>query len=114
MALQWSKPSQTCTFSFSCTMCSANTFSAAGATECSKCNELTEYAGIANFFLSQNCFLSKKYVKDNLLLKNHFAVVCLVAWPLNESEVGIDLVLIETSLFLCKVLSITMRTASVT
>ena len=32
-----------------------------------------------------------------------FAVVCLVAWPLNESEAGIDLVLIEASmLFLCK------------
>ena len=111
MALQWSKPSQTCTFSFSCTMCSANTFSAAGATECSKCNELTEYAGIANFFITK----SKRYVKDNLLLKNHFAVVCLVAWPLNESEVGVDLVLIETSLlFLCKDLLISMRTASVT
>ena len=32
----------------------------------------------------------------------HFTVVCLVAWPLNESEAGDDLVLIETSLlFLC-------------
>ena len=27
-------------------MCGVNTFSAAGATECSKCNEVTEYAGI--------------------------------------------------------------------
>ena len=33
---------------------------------------------------------------------DHFTVVCLVAWPLNESEVGVDLVLIATSqLFLC-------------
>ena len=33
---------------------------------------------------------------------DHFTVVCLVAWPLNESEVGGDLILIETSLlFLC-------------
>ena len=33
---------------------------------------------------------------------DHFTVVCLVAWPLNESETGVDLVLIETSLiFLC-------------
>ena len=32
----------------------------------------------------------------------HFTVVCLVAWPLNESETGVDLVLILTSLlFLC-------------
>ena len=28
---------------------------------------------------------------------DHFTVVCLVAWPLNESEAGVDLVLIETS-----------------
>ena len=32
----------------------------------------------------------------------HFTVVCLVAWPLNEGEAGGDLALIETSLlFLC-------------
>ena len=31
-----------------------------------------------------------------------FTVACLVAWPLNESEAGVDLALIETSLlFLC-------------
>ena len=29
---------------------------------------------------------------------DHFTVVCLVAWPLNESEAGVDLVLLETSL----------------
>ena len=46
---------------------------------------------------------------------DHFTVVCLVAWPLNESEAGVDLVLIETSLlFLCKFLLISMRTASLT
>jgi len=28
---------------------------------------------------------------------DHFTVVCLVAWPLNESEAGVDLVLIETA-----------------
>ena len=44
---------------------------------------------------------------------DHFTVVCLVAWPLNESEAGGDLVVIETSLlFLCKFLLISMRTAS--
>ena len=31
---------------------------------------------------------------------DYFTVVCLVAWPLNESEAGVDLVLIETSLLL--------------
>ena len=46
---------------------------------------------------------------------DHFTVVCLVAWPLNENEAGDDLVLIETSLlFLCKFLLINMRTASLT
>ena len=30
--------------------------------------------------------------------KDHFAVVCLVAWPFNESEARDDLVLIETSM----------------
>ena len=34
---------------------------------------------------------------------DHFTVSCLVAWPLNESEAGGELVLIETSLlFSCK------------
>ena len=31
---------------------------------------------------------------------DHFTVVCLVAWPLNENEAGVDLVLIETFLLL--------------
>ena len=46
---------------------------------------------------------------------SHFTVTCLVAWPLNETEAGVDLVLIEMSLlFLCKFLLISMRTASLT
>ena len=41
-------------------------------------------------------------------LIDNFAVVWLVAWPLDESGAGVDLVLIETSLlFLCKFLLIT-------
>ena len=49
------------------------------------------------------------------ILIDHFTVVCLVAWPLNDSEAGVDLVLIETSLlFTCKFLLISMRTASLT
>ena len=36
-------------------------------------------------------------------LIDHFTVVCSVTWPLNESEAGVDLVLIQTSLLLsCK------------
>ena len=50
-----------------------------------------------------------------MVLIDHFTVVCLVAWPLNESEAGVDLALIETSqLFLCKFLLISMRTTSFT
>ena len=50
---------------------------------------------------------------DKVLPNGHFTVVCLVAWPLNESEAGVDLVLIETSLlFFCKFLLISMKTAS--
>ena len=30
----------------------------------------------------------------------HFTVVCLVTWPMNESEAGVDLVSIKTSKFL--------------
>ena len=37
-------------------------------------------------------------LKVNDLLIGHFTVVCLVAWPLNESEAGVDLVLTETPL----------------
>ena len=46
---------------------------------------------------------------------DHFTVVGLVAWPLNESEDGIDLVLIETLLlFFCKFPLISKTTASLT
>ena len=42
----------------------------------------------------------------------HFTVVGLAARPLNESEAGVDLILIETSLiFLRKFLLIGMRTS---
>ena len=34
---------------------------------------------------------------------DHFTVVCSVTWPLNDSEAGVDLVLIQISLLLsCK------------
>ena len=42
-------------------------------------------------------------------------VMCLVAWPLDESEAGVALVSIETSLLSsCKLLLNSMRTASLT
>ena len=45
---------------------------------------------------------------------DHFTVVPLVAWPLNENEAGGDLVLIETLLFSSKFVLISMRTTSLT
>ena len=45
----------------------------------------------------------------------HFTVVCLVTWPMNESEAGVDLVLIETAvLLLCKLSLISMTLTSLT
>ena len=42
-------------------------------------------------------------LKVQCTLVDHFTVVCSVTWPLNDSEVGGDLVLIQTSLvLLCK------------
>ena len=44
---------------------------------------------------------------------DHVTVVCLVSWPLNESEAGVGFALIETSLlFICKFLLISMKTIS--
>ena len=63
--------------------------------------------------------IGMQFLKQSVIILlvwiDHFTVVCLVAWPLNESEAGVDLVLIETSqLFICKFLLISMRTASLT
>ena len=64
-------------------------------------------------------FLLKPFIVfiglNNGPVLDHFTVVCLVAWPLDENEAGGDLVLIEISLlFVCKFLLINMRTASLT
>ena len=45
---------------------------------------------------------------------NNFTALCLVAWPLKKSEAGVDHVLMTSSLFLCKLLLISMRRASLT
>ena len=54
------------------------------------------------------CVVCKKLSQPSTVLTqitfiiDHFTVICLVAWPLNESEAGGDLALIESSLlFLC-------------
>ena len=36
----------------------------------------------------------------DIINNSYFTVVCLVVWPLNENEAGVDFVLIETSLLL--------------
>ena len=49
-------------------------------------------------------------------LIDHFTVVCLVAWHLNENEPGVDLVLIETLLLnfhICKFLLISMKKVTI-
>ena len=62
-----------------------------------------------------NVSFKEKLVRFQFLIIDHFTVVRLVAWPLNENEAGGDLVLIETSLlFLCKFVLISMRTTSLT
>lgn len=46
------------------------------------------------------------------LSRDDFTGMCLVAWPMNESEAGCNLILIETLLvFLSKLLLISMRAA---
>ena len=52
-----------------------------------------------NSYSSSFSFLD---LKLSIISLDHFTVLSLVAWPLNESEAGVDLALIETSLlFLC-------------
>ena len=56
---------------------------------------------VGSIFLPGNLSNSSLNLYQAIII-DHFTVVCLVAWPLNESETGVDLVLIETSLlFLC-------------
>ena len=52
----------------------------------------------------KNMYNNKRfYDYSKTRLKRIFVtVMCLVTWPLNKSEVGVDLVMIQTSLlFLC-------------
>ena len=60
-----------------------------------------------NFALLMNKIRSpdSSYTRKRLFCRriDHFTVVGLVTWPLNGSEAGVDLVLIQTSLLLlCK------------
>ena len=47
------------------------------------------------FSFKMSCYLSLH------LLVDHFTVVCIVAWPLNESEAGVELFFIESFQHLC-------------
>ena len=55
-------------------------------------------AGAKFEVLETICITERTYIETRLIIIDHFTVVCLVAWPLNESEAGGDLILIETSL----------------
>ena len=94
---------------------------------CDECKEKTNLDHCINFILEkqQTAFsmglpsadsqaVSPKHstcIYYTSCLIDHFTVVCLVALSLNESQAGVDLVFIETSLlFLRKFLLISMRT----
>ena len=52
-------------------------------------------------YLEADCFPARKDLtshksNDSPKSIDHFTVVCLVTWPLNGSEAGVDLVLIQT------------------
>lgn len=66
---------------------------------------------ITAVLLDMTCFLFFPFWGKDL-----FTVVCLVTWPFNESKAVGDLVMIETSwlFFVCKLLLISVRTASLT
>ena len=53
------------------------------------------YHNILNFIYVTFCLLT-------IVIIDHFTVICSVAWPLNGSEAGVDVVFIQTSLLLCK------------
>ena len=63
------------------------------------------YSDAASRILNENpaslavIFLSPEHFSE---LIDHFTVVCSVPWPLNRSEAGADLVLLQTFLpFMC-------------
>ena len=79
-------------------------------------DELQLAAGLSHFYklFYHTTNVTVLCVKHSVLI-DHFTVVCLVSWPLNENEAGGDLVWIEISLlFLCKFVLISMRTTSLT
>ena len=76
-----------------------------------RCEALSDFYHAGRAF----CKVSWLYQTNLERSIDHFTVVCLVALPLNENEAGGDHVLIETSLlFLCKLILISMRIASLT
>ena len=69
--------------------------------------------GSSNLVVTHNMSRNGDAVSITASSIDHLRIVCLVGWPMNESEAGVDLVLIESSLlFLYKFLLISMRAAS--
>ena len=57
---------------------------------------------LVDHFKFFNLSVTEIYIPGNIgekRRKRKFTVVCLVPWPLNRSEAGTDLVLLQTSLF---------------
>ena len=67
----------------------------------SKIGSVTKRSQIrTNEVLFHHC---SRFSFKNVFRVDHFTLECLVAWPLKESEAGVDRILIETSLhLLCK------------
>ena len=58
--------------------------------------------GSTVFGHSKVAFFRLRQRDKNVLKRDLFTVVCVVTWPLNESEAGVNLVMMQTSLlFLC-------------
>ena len=55
---------------------------------------------VVKMLWSHNTKDNERNLCQDLLTIDHFTVVCSVTWPLNGSEAGGDLVLIQTSLLL--------------
>ena len=65
--------------------------------------KITMFAPSKDYHGNQKNFKSLYGFGGRHLKIDHFTVFGLVTWPLNGSEAGVDLVLIQTSLlFLCK------------
>ena len=81
-------------FSCSCKMCPVNTFSAPHATECSMCNEVTEYAGMLLSYYNYLLFWGHKTIQICVgimvcgwISVNHGIVHVVVHWCVEKAVI---------------------------